>query len=197
MKHMLIRSVLLLTFVLAVAYAGSAQNTGITTDPEISAMLTSVSADRLETTDLTLQNFFTRNACSDTLAAGQGVTPARDYIFNRYKALGLQVRLDPFVHPNCPSTPTFNVIAWIRGKQNPNQLVVVGGHYDSRTFDVFDTTSFAPGANDSGGQTSVVLEIASALAGHQENFADCSKTVVVPCSELCKFSQNRARQGSL
>jgi hypothetical protein len=29
-----------------------------------------------------------------------------------------------------------------------------------------DTTTFAPGANDSGGQTSVVLEIASALAGH-------------------------------
>src|SRR5262249_40925205 len=28
-------------------------------------------------------------------------------------------------------------------------------------------TSFAPGANDSGGQTSVVLEIASALAGHR------------------------------
>jgi hypothetical protein len=77
------------------------------------------------------------------------------------------VRLDPFVHGSCPTKPTFNVIAWIPGTRRPNQLVIVGGHYDSRTVDVFDTTSFAPGANDSGGQTSVVLEIAQALAGHR------------------------------
>jgi len=58
------------------------------------------------------------------------------------------------------------VVAWIPGAKNPNRLVIVGGHYDSRTVDLLDTTTFAPGANDSGGQTSVVLEIASALAGH-------------------------------
>src|SRR5215467_1633110 len=88
-----------LTVVLAVTLA-SAQGGGVTTDPEISSMLTSVSSDRIQTTDVTLQNFFTRNSCSDTLAPGEGVTPARDFIFNRYKTLpGLQVRLDPFIHP--------------------------------------------------------------------------------------------------
>jgi hypothetical protein len=84
-----------MTFVLAVPLTASAQ---VTTDPEISEMLTSVSADRWETTDLIMQNFFTRNSCSDTLAPGEGVTPARDFIASRYKSLpGLQVRLDPFV----------------------------------------------------------------------------------------------------
>lgn len=39
MKGMLIGSALMLTFVLAVAHAGSAQNTGISTDPKITAML--------------------------------------------------------------------------------------------------------------------------------------------------------------
>jgi hypothetical protein len=40
------------------------------------------------------------------------VTAARDFIFNQYSSIpGLQVTLDPFVHANCPNSPTFNVIA--------------------------------------------------------------------------------------
>jgi hypothetical protein len=95
------------------------------------------------------------------------VTAARDYLFNQYSAIpGLQVRLDPFVHPTCPDSPTFNVIAWLPGT-NPNQLVIVGGHYDSRTTDTDDADSDAPGGNDAGAQTGVVLELARVLAGHQ------------------------------
>ncbi len=167
MKRPLIGGVLLLVCVLAIELVGVAQNNDVQTDPEISAMLKSISADRIQTTALTMQNFFTRNSCSDTLSSGQGVTPARDYIFKRYGSLqGLTPKLDQFTHPNCTTKPTFNVIAWIPGGRFPNQLVIVGGHYDSRTVDVFDTTSYAPGGNDSGGQTAVVLEIAKALVGH-------------------------------
>lgn len=167
MKRPLLGGVLLLACVLAIDLAGVAQNIGVQTDPQISAMLKSISPDRIQTTAVTMQNFFTRHSCSDTISSGQGVTPARDYIFKRYRSLhGIQVKLDPFSHPNCTTKPTFNVIAWISGSRFPNQLVIVGGHYDSRTVDLNDSTSFAPGGNDSGGQTSVVLEIAKALAGH-------------------------------
>jgi hypothetical protein len=95
------------------------------------------------------------------------VTPARDFLFQQYSAIpGLQVRLDPFSHLDCPNSPTFNVIAWLPGRE-PSRLVVVGGHYDSRTTNLLDAASDAPGGNDSGAQTGVVLELARVLAGHR------------------------------
>src|SRR5262249_45999874 len=65
-----------------------------------------------------------------------------------------------------PTSPTYNVIAWLPGRHR-NRLVIIGGHYDSRTTNVFDTTSDAPGGNDSGAQTAVVLELARVLSGHK------------------------------
>jgi Zn-dependent M28 family amino/carboxypeptidase len=58
------------------------------------------------------------------------------------------------------------VIAWLPGK-TPNRLVIIGGHYDSRTTNVLNNTSPAPGGNDAGAQTGVVLELARVLAGHR------------------------------
>jgi peptidase M28-like protein len=167
MRRALIVVVLLLSCVLALHVVGLAQNGGIVTDPDITAIVNSISPDHIQATSLAMQNFFTRNSCSDTVGPGQGVTPARDYLVSRYSALqGLQVQLDPFTHPNCSTKPTYNVLAWIPGARFPNQLVIVGGHYDSRTVNVLDTTSYAPGGNDSGGQTGVVLEIANSFVGH-------------------------------
>ena len=59
-----------------------------------------------------------------------------------------------------------NVIAWIPGSGHPNRLIVIGGHYDSRTTNGLDGVSPAPGANDSGSQTALVLEAARVMAGH-------------------------------
>lgn len=167
MKRTLISSGLTLAFVLTVTRVGFAQSAGVATDPEISAILSNVDSGRIQNTVLSLQNFRTRQSCSDQPEPGHGVTAARDFIFNQYSSIsGLQVRLDPFVHAACPTAPTFNVIAWLPGKHR-NHLVIVGGHYDSRTSNVNDSTSDAPGGNDAGAQTAVVLELARVLAGHQ------------------------------
>src|SRR5881275_3304899 len=92
------------------AAAANAQN-GNAIDPSIKAMIQNVDPARIQANDLTLQNFRTRQACSDTPEPGHGVTPAREFIFNQYSSIpGLQVRRDPFVHPSCPTAPTFNVI---------------------------------------------------------------------------------------
>ena len=154
--------------VLAVGLVGFVPSNSITTDPEISTIISQVDSNRILNTATTLQNFGTRQSCSTQLAAsGQGVTAARDFLFSQYSAIpGLQVRLDPFVHPRCPNSPTFNVIAWLPGK-TPNRLVIIGGHYDSRTTSVLNNTSPAPGGNDAGAQTGVVLELARVLAGHR------------------------------
>ena len=153
---------------LAVALVLFASSDSVTLDPEISTIISQVDSNRILNTATTLQNFGTRQSCSTQLAeSGQGVNAARDFLFSEYSAIpGLQVRLDSFVHPRCPNSPTFNVIAWLPGK-TPDRLVIIGGHYDSRTSLVLDNTSDAPGGNDSGAQTAVVLELARVLAGHR------------------------------
>ena len=167
MKRTLIHSGLVFVVALPLVLVGFAPNSSVTTDPEISAILGQVDSSRIFKTAQTLQNFRTRQSCSDSPAPGQGVTAARDYLFAQYSSIpGLQVRLDPFIHASCPTAPTFNVIAWLPGR-HPNRLVIMGGHYDSRTTNVFDNTSDAPGGNDAGAQTGVVLELARVLSGHK------------------------------
>jgi hypothetical protein len=167
MNRTLINSSLLLVVALAALFVGFAPSKGITTDPEISTIIGNINSNNIFNTAQTLQNFRTRQSCSDQPQPAQGVTSARDFLFKAYSAIpGLQVRLDPFVHPNCPNSPTFNVIAWLPGA-NPNRLVIVGGHYDSRTTHVLDSTSDAPGGNDSGAQAAVVLELARVFSGHR------------------------------
>ncbi len=130
-------------------------------DPEIAALVAGVDAGRISATEQTLAGFTTRNTCSTSIA------DARDWIRGQFAAIdGLQVALDPFTYNGCGAPVTReNVVAWLPGA-HPERLIVVGGHYDSRTIDVVDGVSPAPGANDSGSQTAVVLEAARALAGH-------------------------------
>ena len=167
MNRTLIKGSLLLVVALAALLVGFTPTASITTDPEISATISNINSNNIFNTAQTLQNFGTRQSCSDQPQAGRGVSPARDFLFSQYSAIpGLQVRLDPFVHPNCPTSPTYNVISWLPGKHR-NRLVIIGGHYDSRTTKVLDNTSDAPGGNDAGAQAGVVLEIARVLAGHR------------------------------
>jgi len=122
MKRTLILRNLPLLMVLALVLLDVAFGSDVTTDPEISTIISQVDSNRILNTATALQNFGTRQSCSTQLAgSGQGVTAARDFLFNQYSTIpGLQVRLDSFVHPRCPNSPTFNVIAWLPGK-TPNR----------------------------------------------------------------------------
>src|SRR5207253_1300311 len=115
----------------------------------------------------------------------KGLLASQDFIFQQFAAIkGLNVAFAPYVHPSCPAALSQNVVAWKVGKKHPERLVVIGGHLDSRSFGVLDTnpdTSVllsqagvppggaalqenAPAGNDAGAQTTVVLEVARALA---------------------------------
>jgi len=168
MNRTLIVCGVVLTVVLAAVLAGFGPDNGVRTDDEISAMISQIDPAQIQNTSNTLANTFTHQSCSDSPAPGQGVTAAREFVFSKYSAIpGLQVVRDPFVHGSCPTAPTFNVIAWRLGATHPERLVIVGGHYDSRTINVFDSVDFAPAGNDAGAQTGVVLEVARVLGGHQ------------------------------
>jgi hypothetical protein len=141
-------------------------------DPEIVSIVAQVSAAHLSDHVNTLVAFGTRNSCSDNRggpAHTQGIGAARDWIKQLLSAIpGLHVTLDNFTMPGCAngSQTDQNVLAWLPGSGHPDRLIVIGGHYDSRTIGRNDGTSPAPGANDSGSQTALVLEAARLLANH-------------------------------
>lgn len=64
-------------------------------------------------------------------------------------------------------TRLVNVVAIQRGSERPDEVVIVQGHIDSRVSDVMDFTSDAPGANDDGSGTALVIEAARVLSQHR------------------------------
>jgi hypothetical protein len=66
-------------------------------------------------------------------------------------------------------TPTkiIDVLAIQRGTVDPNRVVIISGHIDSRVTDVMDFTKDAPGANDDGSGTAAVIEAARVLSRHK------------------------------
>jgi len=66
-------------------------------------------------------------------------------------------------------TPTLveDMIAIQRGTGDPNRVVIITGHIDSRVTDPMNATSDAPGANDDGSGTAAVIEAARVLSRHR------------------------------
>lgn len=64
-------------------------------------------------------------------------------------------------------TKVTNVFAIQKGMSDPNRVVIISGHIDSRVSDVMDFTSDAPGANDDGSGTAAVIEAARVLSKHE------------------------------
>jgi len=135
-------------------------------DPDIVGMVGQIKASNLADTVAKLSSFTTRNTCSDDSTGSNAIGGARDWIKTELASIpGLTVALDPFPYAGCVAGPVMreNVVAWKTGSGHPERLIVLGGHYDSRTIDALDGTSAAPGANDSGSQTALVLEAARIL----------------------------------
>jgi len=57
-----------------------------------------------------------------------------------------------------------NVIGELKGTVEPNVLVIIGAHYDDRATNVNSATDRAPGANDDGSGTSMLLELSRILS---------------------------------
>ncbi len=64
-------------------------------------------------------------------------------------------------------TRLVNVVAIQRGTERPNEVVIVQAHIDSRVSDILNATSDAPGANDDGSGTALVLEAVRVLSGRK------------------------------
>ena len=65
------------------------------------------------------------------------------------------------------ATRLVNVVAIQHGVERPDEVVIVQAHVDSRVSTILDATSDAPGANDDGSGTALVLEAARVLSKHK------------------------------
>ena len=132
-----------------------------------------VSQERLKADVEALVNFGTRHTLSEQDNPKRGIGAAVDWGAQTFRDISAQcgnclevVLPETTVQGNRIPTPVRlrNAVAIQRGTERPNEVVIVQGHIDSRVSDVMDFTSDAPGANDDGSGTALVIEAARLLS---------------------------------
>lgn len=135
-----------------------------------------VSADRIAADVATLVGFGTRHTLSETGSDTRGIGAARRWIeaeFNRISsACGgcLEVfTVSDVVSGNRIPQPTevVDVIAILRGTDDPDRITLMSGDIDSRVSDPMNSESLSPGANDNASGMAGVLEAARVLSQYR------------------------------
>ena len=134
-----------------------------------------IAAERLRSDVERLAAFGTRHTLSETESETRGIGAARRWLEAELARAGgrLEVATESFVLP--PSrriareVELVNVRATLSGTQPEARArtYVVLAHYDSRASGDADATADAPGANDDGSGSALVLEVARALANEE------------------------------
>ncbi|MBS0446557.1 MAG: M28 family metallopeptidase [Proteobacteria bacterium] len=128
---------------------------------------------QLRATVETLVGFGTRHTLSETQSDARGIGAARRWAQKRFDEIGracggcLDVRMvgRTVSGPRVPQpTEVVDVVAVQRGTVEPERVVVITGHIDSRVTDVMNAQSDAPGANDDASGVAAVLEAARVLS---------------------------------
>ncbi len=119
-------------------------------------------------------SFGTRHTLSDTTSNTRGIGAARRWVESEFKSMSaacgncLEVVMvqDTITSPPRVPNPTLiaNAVAIQRGTTDPNRVIIIQGHLDSRVTDPLNFTSDAPGANDDASGVAAVMESARILS---------------------------------
>ncbi|HEX8445901.1 MAG TPA: M28 family peptidase [Sphingomonas sp.] len=132
----------------------------------------------LNRTITALVGFGTRHTLSSATDPKRGIGAARNWAAKRFATIGrscgnclkIERIADRFTGPRAPDGVVVeDVIAIQRGTGDPNRVIIIQGHIDSRVTDVMDAVHDAPGANDDGSGSALVIEAARILS--RERFA--------------------------
>ncbi len=119
--------------------------------------------------------FGTRHTASTTIDPKRGIGAARNWAASRFQEIaatcGGCITVDRisrrFTGPRAPTGVVVEDVLGIQKGRDPNRVVIVGAHIDSRVTDVMNVTSDAPGANDNASGVALVLEAARLLSQRQ------------------------------
>jgi Zn-dependent M28 family amino/carboxypeptidase len=144
--------------------------------PELTAIARSVSEAGLKASLTKLVGFGTRHTLSDTTSETRGIGAARRWARQSFETLSqscggcLEIATpeETMTSARVPNpTVIQDVLAIQRGTADPDRVIIIAGHIDSRVSDPMNATSDAPGANDDGSGTVAVLEAARVLSQHK------------------------------
>ncbi len=126
----------------------------------------------LRTTVDKLVSFGTRHTLSSATDPKRGIGAARTWVAAEFAKLGLAVER-PNKRYDGPRAPNGVIVEDVlgiqRGTGDPNHVVIVAGHIDSRVSDPMNATSDAPGANDDASGVALVMEAARLLSKEKYN----------------------------
>ena len=135
-----------------------------------------VDPKELQATIAKLVGYGTRHTLSDTVSKTRGIGAARRWVHDRFAAIGrqcggcLQIELpeQTVTGERVPKPAAIvDVLAIQRGTSDPDRVIVISGHIDSRVTDPMNATADAPGADDDGSGTAAVIEAARVLSLHK------------------------------
>ena len=159
-----------LALTLAAAAASSADQ------PLLREIAASPDPKQLQATVQALVGFGTRHSLSDTASPKRGIGAARRWAQSRFEEIskscsGCLTVVTPsqtFTGARVPKpSEIVDVVAIQTGSSDPERVIVLTGHIDSRVSDPLNATSDAPGADDDASGVAVVIEAARILSRYK------------------------------
>ncbi|MGJ3646978.1 M20/M25/M40 family metallo-hydrolase [Sphingomonas sp. GlSt437] len=127
--------------------------------------------ERLKATVEKLVSFGTRNSLSSPDDPKRGIGAARAWAADQIDQIGeacgcitVERIAREFTGPRAPNGVNIVDVLGVQPGRDPNRVIIIGAHIDSRGSDTLDVTKDAPGANDDGSGVAVVLEAARILS---------------------------------
>ncbi len=166
MRRPLIASLILAAPVIATPAAAANSAAG-------TSLAAQVSEGELRSTITSLVGFGTRHTLSDTVSPTRGIGAARRWAASRFDSFakacgGCLTIVTPSETASGKRIPSpaviVDVLAIQKGTGDPNRVIIISGHIDSRNSDPLDPRGDAPGANDDGSGTAAVIEAARVLS---------------------------------
>jgi Zn-dependent M28 family amino/carboxypeptidase len=131
---------------------------------------------RLQATVQALVGFGTRHTLSDTASPKRGIGAARRWAQSRFEQIGrdcggcltVVMPSQTVTGEGVPKPAEIvDVVAIQKGSTDPERVIVLTGHIDSRVSDIMNATADAPGADDDASGVAVVIEAARILSRYK------------------------------
>jgi Zn-dependent M28 family amino/carboxypeptidase len=131
---------------------------------------------QLQVTVQALVGFGTRHTLSETASPRRGIGAARRWVQSRFAEIGrgcggcltIVTPSQTVTGERVPKpTEIVDVVAIQKGTTDPERVIVLTGHIDSRVSDPMNATADAPGADDDASGVAVVIEAARILSRYK------------------------------
>ncbi|HEY2635480.1 MAG TPA: M28 family peptidase, partial [Steroidobacteraceae bacterium] len=131
---------------------------------------------QLQATVRALVGFGTRHTLSDTASPKRGIGAARRWAQSRFVEIGrdcggcltVVMPSQTVTGEGVPKPAEIvDVVAIQQGSTDPERVIVLTGHIDSRVSDIMNATADAPGADDDASGVAVVIEAARILSRYK------------------------------